>query len=513
MPNDFELLARLSRRSLIYLAAAPFSRALGGPLNAAQGDAVTEEVVLGKGAFELACTSFDCTPPVGFPSETLGENPVIRKIEGPLETRIFAFRQGDLCIGWGNSDFNLYDQTRQRLSAALKIPLSRTIHSITHNHSGIRESGLGPDDKTGFTQKFDANLDRAIASLSSRFAPVNVSCGTGQEPDITYNRKGRRPDGTTYFMREEDRIKLPASYTGVIDPTATVIRFDRTDGNPMLLMTHFTGHPVIAYNLEEPVANPDYSGWAIIDLLQAYRKAHPVGVFLQGCAGDINAKGMFSGPKLARESGEKLGKVFIEASHHTKKVKNQRLGFATGVAHVPYGPLPSIAELEKDRQELLAFQKRVDEGSPDTLNVIGYNFSETMKMGYRRNLATPFLRWIAWAMEMQKAGKPRPLDFLPVTVQVVSFGDTAVAVMPHELFVGIGFSIRRRSPFANTIPVAYSNALYPGYIGTSEDVGSREYMSSYYRYAMKPPYAKPAGDAIADKAVELLQKLWNRANS
>ena len=500
------MLERLSRRSFLYFAATPF-------LNSAPAEPAPEEVVFGTGALEVSCASFDCTPPVGFSSETLGENPVIRKIEGPLETRVFALRQGDLCVGWGNSDFNLYDETRPRLASALKIPLSRTIHSTTHNHSGIRERGLGADDKTGFTKKFYTNLDAAIASLNSKFAPVDILWATGQEPDITYNRKGRRPDGTTYFMREEDRVKLPPSYKGVIDPTATVIRFDRKDGSPMLLVTHFTGHPVIAYNLEEPVANPDYSGWAIIDLLKAHANAHPVGVFLQGCAGDINAKGMFSGPKLARESGDKLGKVFIEASQHGRKVKNPRLGFATSVAHVPYGPVPSIEQLEKDKRDLLAFQKRVDDGDPDTLHVIGYNFSETMKMGYRRNLATPFLRWTDWAIQMQKEGKTKPLDSLPVTVQVVSLGDIAIVAMPHELFVGIGFSIRKRSPFSYTVPAAYSNALYPGYIGTSQDVGDREYMSSFYRYAMKPPYAKPAGDAIADKAVELLHKLKDQAAS
>ena len=55
------------------------------------------------------------------------------------------------------------------------------------------ERGLGPDDKTGFTQRFYANLDQAIASLNGKFAQVKISWATGQEPDITYNRKGRRP--------------------------------------------------------------------------------------------------------------------------------------------------------------------------------------------------------------------------------------------------------------------------------------------------------------------------------
>ncbi len=493
------LLRRLSRRYFLQLTAGIL------PLAAAESE--SDEVSFGSGPLEVACTSFDCTPPLGFPAPTFGANPVIRRIDGPTETRLFALRQGHLCIGWGNSDYGLFDETRHRLASALRIPVAHTIHSCTHNHSTIQTSAVGPKDKTGFTQSFYANLEKAAASLNGKFVPASVSWAAGEESTITYNRKGHRPDGTTYLMREEDRIKLPASYKGSIDSQATVIRFDARDGNPLLFVTHFTGHPVISYSLEEPISNPDYSGWSIIDLTAAYSSAHPVGVFLQGCAGDINAKGMFSGPKLARESGAKLGKVFIETSRHTRKIENPKLGFASGVAHVPYGPLPPIAQLEKEKKELLAFQKRVDAGDPDTLHVLGYNFSETMKMGYRRALADPFLKWTDWAIEMQKQGKERPIDSLPARINIVSIGDIAVVTMPYELFSGIGLSIRHRSPFTYTVPAAYSNAIAPNYIGTSKDVGDREYMSSFYRYALKPPYAKPAGDAIADKAVALLQKL------
>jgi len=44
------------------------------------------------------------------------------------------------------------------------------------------------------------------------------------------------------------------------------------------------------------------------------------------------------------------------------------------------------------------------------------------------------------------------------------------------------------------IPAAYSNG-YLGYIGTSRDVGDGEYMSAAYRYYLRPPFARPAGDA------------------
>lgn len=466
-----------------------------------------DEVVFGNGPLEVAAGRFDGTPPLGFRAPTYGQNPVVRRIDGPIETRLFAIRQGNLCIGWGNSDYAIFDETRQRLAAALGIPVTHTIHSCTHNHSTIEISAMGPADKSGFTQRYYANLQKCAASLQSSFVPASVSWATQTEATITYNRKGRRSDGSTYLMREEDRIKLPASYTGVIDPLATLIRFNRADGSPMLFVTHFTGHPVISYSLEEPIVNPDYSGWSIIDLVHAYSAAHPVGVFLQGCAGDINAKGMFSGPQLARESGRKLGADFIAASRKTRRIDSPQLGFASGMAYVPYAPLPPLAQLEKDKAEILAFQKRVDAGDPDTLHVLGYNFSETMKMSYRRALADPFLRWTNWAIDLRKQGKSKPYDSLPVRVNVVSIGDIAIVAMPHELFSGIGLSIRKRSPFAYTVPAAYSNVLVPNYIGGSKDVGDREYMSSYYRYTLKPSYAQPAGDVIGDKAVELLGKL------
>lgn len=467
-----------------------------------------EEVVVGKGPLEVASASFDSTPPLGLPAPTMGENPVVREIQGPVETRLFAFRQGDLCVGWSDSDYECVEGSRKRLAAALGIPVSRTIHSTTHNHSTLQHDKVFTNPAPGsFGAKFFGRLDEAAQSMAKGFAPASVSWATGEERTIVYNRKLRRPDGSTFFLREEDRVKLPPDYTGVIDPVASVVRFDGKGGHPRLLVTHFTGHPVISYNLEYPVINPDYCGWAVRDLVDSFGSEKPTAAFLQGCAGDILAKGMFAGPKLALESGHKLGKVFIDASRKTRSAGRPSLAFARGIARVPYGPLPPLEVLERERKELVDYQRRVDAGDPDTLRVLGYNFSETMKMGYRRNLATPFLRWTDWAIQMQKMGKSRPEEYYPLKVQVVALGDVAIVSMQAELFVGIGLKIRRRSPFALTIPAAYSNGVYPNYIGLSGDVGDREYMSAFYRYIQKPPYAKPAGDVIVDKAVELLEKV------
>src|SRR5581483_9232652 len=153
--EENELLSRLTRRYFLYAAALPFIRVGSGRILADTKEA-PETVAIGSGTLEVSCASFDCTPPLGFPAPTYGVNPVIRKIDGPIDTRVFALRQGDLCIGWGNSDFNVFEETRQRLAKTLEIPLSHTIFSCTHNHSTIEVSGLGARDKTGFTQRFYA---------------------------------------------------------------------------------------------------------------------------------------------------------------------------------------------------------------------------------------------------------------------------------------------------------------------------------------------------------------------
>ncbi len=467
----------------------------------AWGKPAADQVVVGRGELEISALRFDCTPPVGVPSPTLGANPVVRKIEGPMETRLLALRQGKLTLGWVNSDYNIWHEGRRFLAQGLGIPQEQTIASATHNHSIVTLGGLRRNVR-GFGKRFFRNLREAARSLEAGFEPAKLSWATAEEPSITYNRKGVRPDGSTYFMREEDRILL-GDFEGANDPLASLLRFDRPDGTPLALMGHFTGHPVAAYNLEEPVINPDFSGWSILDLVESFHPRRPVGFFLQGCAGDINVKGMFDGPERARAAGRRLGDTFIRASSGTRANSESALALAWGTAQVPYAPLPPPEELLRQRRELLDFQRRTKEGDPDTLRVLGYNFSSTMKMKYRRNLARPLLRWTDWALEVQEKGTVLP-DSLPVPLQVIALGDVAVVAIPCEAFSGIGNQIRKQSPFAMTIPAAYSNG-YLSYIGTSRDVGDGEYMSAVYRYTRRPPFAHPAGDAIAIKAVELLE--------
>ena len=155
---------------------------------------------------------------------------------------------------------------------------------------------------------------------------------------------------------------------------------------------------------------------------------------------------MFDGPERARSTGRQLGDTFIRAASRTRANPDSGLALAWGTAQVPYGPLPPPDELHRQRKELLDFQRRTEEGDPDTLRVLGYNFSSTMQMKYRRNLARPLLRWTEWALEVQEKGTALP-ESLPVPLQVIAVGDVGVVTIPCEAF----FRDRETDPEAESL--------------------------------------------------------------
>jgi len=96
--------------------------------------------------------------------------------------------------------------------------------------------------------------------------------------------------------------------------------------------------------------------------------------------------------------------------------------------------------------------------------------------------------------------------FQKAEIHVIRIGDVGIVGMPFEPFQGIGRQIRARSPLPLAIPCGYTNVSY-GYLTDGPNTGDREYMSAFYRYSeFRPPYQKPAGDVLADKATEVFER-------
>ena len=95
-------------------------------------------------------------------------------------------------------------QGAKLLAAKRGIPLD---HDVKHRMRGILRIALLAAEQ------------RAVDPLA-RFGGKAL-CAVGRERRISYNRKGRRADGTTYFMREEDRLLLGRDFCGDIVCTNT----------------------------------------------------------------------------------------------------------------------------------------------------------------------------------------------------------------------------------------------------------------------------------------------------
>ena len=449
------------------------------------------------------------------------------RVVGPLKTTVMLLDDGAtrLCLVTthfgGTTRVNVCDLFRKTIASDLQLPVSHVLVLTSHNHSSVsfsanrvaiyeaQAAGVPEARLLPIGQEFLDELRSHAKRLPDRLQPVTVWWAEGRENRITYNRKGRRADGSTYFMREEDRVLVGEDFCGDVDTQAPVVVFKNEAGHVVAALTQFTGHPVTSYHPERPVV---FGGWPQVacDLLARrfdQRETTPVG-FLQGCAGDVNSKEMFcGGVERATQFGQMLGQSYVDALAKLRPSRRDGLDFAIEKVNVPLAPLPSAEVLTAELKEMDDFIRRATSGDEETLSCVGLNFPRALTPAYRARLVELIQPWNQWALELHEQGRAdSAAEHLEMEIAVLRIGDVGIVGMPCEPFQGIGRQIRRRCPLPIGIPCGYLNATY-GYITDGANTGDREYMSASYRYTkFRPPLEKPAGDVMAERAVEVLSR-------
>lgn len=525
------------------LAAAPLLRA-----SAAEPDSPDKRTepmesmrsfLSSNGELQAASARFSITPEIG--PDLTGNygvgGPRVEKIVGPLKTtatllddgrtRVFLI-MADTC----NMANNVGRLFRRVLGEALGIPPEQVLFFSSHNHSDFllarnatKAFGMPPhdDDEADLLPIGRTYLDKLLhhaRELQERLEPVTAWWAQGEERRISYNRKGYRADGSTYLMREEDRVLQGADYNGDMDPEAPVVVLKNDQGKVVSAIVQFTGHPVTGFSAETPIVFGDFPQ-AACDHLSKHLSGGgggaevPVG-FLQGCAGDINAKEMLTGGvERANEFGRMLGGSYVDALPSLKKSERPGLSFAHAVVDLPLAPLPGLEELEAEIGEIEDFIRRASAGDEDTLECVGLNFPHALSPSFRAYLVEQIKPWTEWALQQRRAGTADELPrSMPMDLWVLRIGDVGIAGMPCEPFLCIGRQMREGSRLPLTIPCGFLN-YGMGYIPDGPNIGDREYMSSFHRYTAqaryqskpRPPLAAPGGDVLADKAVELMNRM------
>ncbi|WP_437206883.1 hypothetical protein [Planctomicrobium sp. SH664] len=469
----------------------------------------------------LAAKRFGITPREVIKSNS-AKLPKKAEIAGPLKATVTLLQDADTtlcCVNtdWINMSGGALQIIRRALSSELKIPEDCVILFSSHNHSDTSLVAEGTSDTLNdIGAELLNELLKAVRELPSQLQPVEVWWGVGHEDRITYNRKGRRADGSTFLMREEDRVRVATDFRGDIDPQAPIVVFKNLAGEPVAAWIQFTGHPVTSFSPENPVVFGDYPQVACDILGRSLGTPQPIPVaFFQGCAGDVNSKEMFrGGVKRATEFGELLAESCLQAVTQLRKSDRNDLAFETTVAELPLAPLPPIKELQQDLAEIEEFIRRARSGDEEALFCVGMNFPHDLSPQYRAGLMEPVRNWYLAALEWHTSNSSPALPTIyPVQLWVMRVGDVGLVGIPCEPFLGIGRQIRAGSSLPLTIPCGYANHGL-GYIPDGPNIADREYMSSYfYRYSarnginFRPPLAPPGGDVIATEGVKALERL------
>lgn len=471
-----------------------------------------------------AAITFSSQADVGMPADASATRQNILRVEGDLKSTVLLFQDGDQIMCLLSSAFPVNVGALQTachgvLAKELGLPSEAIVAASTHAHTiplvkvqNAKEWGQPgaypvSDETNEMGRRFLLGLAEAARGLREKLAPVSVEWGVEQETRVTYNRRGRRPDGTSYFIREEDRVKLGEDYVGMIDSDATVVVLTGAERKPVAAMAFFSGHPVSAYNPEAPIS---WGQWPQVacDKLSAHLGGVPV-AFVQGCAGDINSKYMLTGTlEQAIELGEFLGDSYIKAASHLKP--SQRTGFAwerTSV-DIPLDELPPTETLQRELDEIDDFIRRCRQGDLNTKFCVGMNFPDALTPPYRAQLVQMVRPWYVWALDQRASGLTASLPkAVPLPVVVARFGDVGYVGMPWEAFTRTARLLKDKAPLPCVLTATYVEGGQ-GYIPDATAVNDREYQAGFFRYlGTRPPYKAPAGDAVVEVAVPALQRL------
>jgi hypothetical protein len=448
-------------------------------------------------------------------------------VAGPLKSTMMLFEDSGVrvCLvtthfGW-TTPVNVCELYRNAIAAELRLPASHVLICSSHNHCCAAFASnavqayaaygqvVPPAELLPIGHEFLSALIDHSRRLPDKLQPVSVWWAEGNEGRITYNRKGHYPDGTSYFIREQDRRLLGADYQGDIDTQAPIVTFRNTRNETVGALTQFTGHPVTAYHPEKPIIFGEWPQVACDIVAEQFDSTSTVPVgFLQGCAGNVNSKEMLFGD-VARstEFGQMLGQSYVDAMANLRPSERLGMHFAVDEVQVPLAPLPSVEVLVAELAEMDNFIQRAHKGDENTRSCVGQNFPKELSPKFRADLVQILRRWNHWALEVHREGKYDSVpQHIAMEVSVLRLGDIGIVGLPCEPFQNIGRQIRRSSRMPLNIPCGYTNISH-GYITDRDNTGDQEYMSAHYRYTrFRPPLMKPAGDVLAQKAVELLNQ-------
>lgn len=128
---------------------------------------------------------------------------------------------------------------------------------------------------------------QVVKEAAKNLVPVKAGAGVGHEDRISENRRIKLKDGSEVDMRRAYSMPRDeeVAAVGPIDPQVGLLRLDRADGTPLVVVYNFACHPIM--NPPHKGSSADYPGYAS-KVIEGALGGGAMAFFIQGCGGDIN---------------------------------------------------------------------------------------------------------------------------------------------------------------------------------------------------------------------------------
>ena len=401
-----------------------------------------------KPSLQAGLAEMEITPPIGYRMDGYFTERLSTGVKDPLMAKALVFQQGDTKAALVVGDLlgvpqTLTREVRARAAARTGIPAANIAITATHTHTGplfsgerarifsdlaAAKYGSDPLARINYVETLRDRLIEVIVAANADLSAASLEFVTAREDRLSFNRRYHLNDGTVATNPGISNPKIigPA---GPIDPDLPFLLISK-DKTPVGSLTVFAMHL-------DTVGGTEYSADYAGQLATALRREFGVrfiSVFGTGTCGNINhidASG--SRRYTARLIGEQLA-VSVLSMRQREPVADAALGAASARIMLPL--------------------RKVSEAQVAAARV------NTPKIG---TTDLPFLTQVETVTALDLSQRGPTLD---AEVQVVRLNrDTAIVLLPAEIFVELGLAIKQASPFKHTLVIELSNDN-PAYIPT-----------------------------------------------
>jgi len=357
-------------------------------------------------------------------------------------------------------------EVKKQAAAHSDIPVENIRIGATHTHSMptlryFRQWGRLPED---YRKLVAARIVEAVEQARKDLAPAKLFLGKERVAGASHNRTSKA------FKTDELFTKDSNDDERWLDTTLHALHFVREGGNRNLLWYQFSAHPVC---YADETSGPDFPG-LVASKMKAQEDLSPS--FLQGHCGDVNSG--TNGRGDAEVVSDAIVKALRQAMKSARSVDVNDIRQVTETFQAPL-------DIEFHKRQLAEY--RADPAQCTKGPWVDAEFARE------------------WHEVMSKWDPGRTSYATPISA--LRLGDVALFFHAGELYSVYGLTLRRDSPFRDTLVIGYVDDLI-GYVPDPKAYAAGEYSAMVVPKIMSLPCYKPeVGRALTAAGLELLQKL------